>query len=178
MKKAAVTYLSRYGFTKQYADWISQALSCDEIDFSKNKKPDLSSYDVVIHGGGIYAGSVSGLKELKTALSGAQGKALTVFTVGSAPPEETDYTPLIDKNFPGAKEKSIRFFHLRGGIDFDAMKGVHKMMMAMMRKMMAKQKELCEEEKRVLGFYGGRVDFCDEAAVSPLVEYVKELLNT
>ena len=65
MKKAAVTYLSRYGFTKQYADWISQALSCDEIDFSKNKKPDLSSYDVVIHGGGIYAVSYTHLDVYK-----------------------------------------------------------------------------------------------------------------
>ena len=30
--KTAVVYTSKYGFTRQYAAWIAEALSCDLLD--------------------------------------------------------------------------------------------------------------------------------------------------
>ena len=61
MKKTAVVYGSVYGSTKQYAQWIADALSADLYE---NKSLDISvldPYDIIIYGGGLYAGGVTGI---------------------------------------------------------------------------------------------------------------------
>lgn len=61
--KYIVTYSSKYGSTQKYAKWIGEALSCEVKDIKDIRSDMLQNYDVIIHGGSLYAGGVSGMKQ-------------------------------------------------------------------------------------------------------------------
>ena len=58
-----VTYKSKTGFTKKYAQWIAEDLGCKAVSLSELSR--VSEYDVVIHGGWIMGGTINGFEEIK-----------------------------------------------------------------------------------------------------------------
>ena len=58
MVNIAVVYKSRYGTTKQYAEWIAKALDAILLEASVVKPSQLASFDIVVYGGGLYAGRI------------------------------------------------------------------------------------------------------------------------
>ena len=63
-----VIYKSKTGFTERFAKWIGEELSCDVIPYARRSAINFDAYDTVIYGGGIYAGSIGGLKWFKEKL--------------------------------------------------------------------------------------------------------------
>jgi len=173
MDKIAVIYKSRYGATKRYAGWIAQALDAFLLEASTVKPSQLTSFDVVIYGGGLYAGGIDGVK----LVAKNPCKSLVVFTVGLADPKITDYAAILDKNFTGESLPQIKVFHLRGGIDYNKLGLIHKGMMGMMRKLTIKKdkSELSEEDHEFLRTYGSKVDFTDKNTIAPILDYVDSL---
>ena len=74
--KILVIYKSKTGFTKRYAQWIKEDLSCDIISYEKGMNLSFDSYDTVIYGGGFYAGKINGLNQFKKNLSKIDGKKI------------------------------------------------------------------------------------------------------
>ena len=77
-----VTYSSKYGSTEKYAKWIGEALSCEVENIKDICSDMLQNYDVIIHGGSLYAGGVGGLKMLVQLYPEIRDKKLIVFTCG------------------------------------------------------------------------------------------------
>ena len=176
MKQIAVIYKSKYGTTKQYATWIAEELKADLFNRSRINPKELSGYDLVVYGGGLYAGGISGI-DLVTR---NPCKNLVIFTVGLADPNTTDYSDIIRKNIPEEKFKDIKIFHLRGGIDYKKLGIVHKSMMAMLKKVMLDKKaeyERTEDDRMMTETYGKKVDFTDRKTIRPIVEYVRSFDN-
>jgi menaquinone-dependent protoporphyrinogen IX oxidase len=176
MKKIAVIFKSVYGTTKRYAEWIAEDLGAELLEHSSVKPEQLKDYDVIVYGGGLYAGGIIGSK----LVAGGFDKPLVVFTVGLATPEITDYSPILSKSFSAEKLSNIKVFHLQGGIDYSKLSIVHKMMMAMMKKTTENTPpdKRTSDNRQLLETYGGKVDFTDKAAVAPLVEYVRALYTS
>lgn len=171
-KKILVAYTSKYGSTRKYAEWIALALAADLSAASEIKPKVLSQYDVVIYGGGLYAGGIAGVK-LVTQNPCAN---LIVFTVGLADPNTTDYGDIINMNFTPELLAKTKFFHLRGGIDYKKLSPIHKVMMAMMKSMIEKKPESEREaDKEFLDTYNSKVNFEDEGTINPLIAYVHGL---
>ena len=86
-----ILYKSKYGATKQYADWIAEktGFSCIKTDDADVKK--VSGYDVIILGGGIYASGIAGLSFLKKNIGKLKDKKIIVFCCGASPYEQTAY---------------------------------------------------------------------------------------
>ncbi len=173
MKKIAVIYKSAYGTTKRYAEWIAEELNASLFEASGVKPAQLKEYDVIIYGGGLYAGGILGVKFVTK----NPCKSLTIFTVGLADPETTDYSEILKKNFTPDFLSAAKVFHLRGGIDYKELGLIHKAMMAFMKKMVSNQTEaeITEEDKYFLETYGGKVYFTDRETINPLVDYVRTL---
>lgn len=173
MENIAVTYKSHYGTTKQYAEWIAEELGAELFEHKEVSPSDLQKYDLVIHGGGLYASGILGIDlVMKNPV-----KNLVVFTVGMANPETTDYTEIIQKNIPENLREKTKVFHLRGGMDYRKLNIAHRGMMAMMKKMTIDKKseaELTAEDIAFRDTYGGSVHFTDRATIAPLVEYVQQ----
>lgn len=103
--KVLVTYQSKTGFTKKYAEWISEELKCDLKEL-KNVK-DVNDYDLVIHGGWIMGGVIKGVKKIKK----LNPKKLIVFGVGLTPKKDLNADKMIKDN----KLEDTLFFYFEGG---------------------------------------------------------------
>ena len=74
-----VTYKSKTEFTKWYAEIIAKGLEADLAEFSEVTAEKMSGYDVIVYGGGLYAGRVNGFKKTKEMFATSTAKKLVVF---------------------------------------------------------------------------------------------------
>jgi menaquinone-dependent protoporphyrinogen IX oxidase len=169
--KIAVIYKSKYGTTKNYAQWIAEELNAELYEKKEFNSKKFKEYDCVVLGGGMYAGAILGSDLIKK----IHCKNLIFFTVGLADPMTTDYSTHIEKIFPKAIPENTKIFHFRGGIDYEKLNFVHKKMMGMLQKFVGKKENPSDEEKLFLSTYSGKVDFTDKISINPLIEYVKTL---
>ena len=126
---------------------------------------------------GIYASGIRGVSLLTKNFQKLRDKRLFVFTVGiSDPTDPSRFSPMLEKIFSPEMRKQIRFFHFRGGMDYSKMSFLHRTMMKMLKSMIEKKplSERTDEDEGILSTFGGKVDFFDENAISPLVEAVEE----
>ena len=108
-----------------------------------------------------------------------------MFTCGLADTEDSKNIQHIisdiNKVFTDDMKRLIKIYCFRGGIDYSKLSFVHKMMMAMMYKVIVgksrKSKDEWEKNKAFIESYGKEIDFTDREAVVPLVKYVRELQN-
>lgn len=171
--KAIVIFSSKYGTTEKYARWISEAIDAPCYEASDIKPAALSDYDLVIYGGGLYAGGISGVK----LVTNNPCKRLIVFTVGLATPELTDYSEILKRNFTPEQLSNTQLFHFQGGINYGRLGPVHKAMMAVMKKRISKipPAERTNDDHELLKTYGGNVDFTNKMAITPLLDYIQTL---
>lgn len=178
-----VTYASKYGYTQQYAQWIAEALSCDICDSKHVTKTQLQSCDILIHGGGLYAGGLSGIKTIVKNWDVLSNKQVILFSCGVADPtdpeNEAHIKAGIARSLTPEMQEKIHQFHLRGGIDYSRLNFIHRAMMGMLRKGLLKKgyENLRGEDKLIVDTYGQALDFRNQAAIEPLVTYVKGLIN-
>ena len=173
MARIAVICKSKYGTTKQYAEWIAEALEAKLFEASDVKPVQLMDFDVVVYGGGLYAGGVIGAK----LVTKNPCKSLVLFTVGLADPKITDYSEIIGKTLSHEQLAKAKVFHLRGGVDYSKLGLFHKVLMAMVKKA-AEKKPLNERtgaDHGLIETYGKNVDFTDRATIEPLIAYVRAL---
>lgn len=164
-----------------YAKWISEALSCQLLEQKNVHTKNLEQADIIIYGGGLYAGGVSGIKLLTQNWKAISDKHVILFTCGLADPKNPDNVKHIReelaKALPEEMLSKITLFHLQGGIDYSRLSFVHKTMMAMLRKVMLKKdpSTLSKEDHQLLDTYGKQVDMTDHDSIKPLVDYASSL---
>lgn len=100
--RTVVLYYSKYGATKQYAEWIAEELGADLVD-ARARKPklrDIKDYDTIIFGGGIYSGGIKGVELItKNWSKGLSQKRVIVFAVGMAVDVEANREQCREINF-------------------------------------------------------------------------------
>lgn len=183
MENAVVVYKSAYGSTEKYARWISEELKCSLLKREDADNEQIDKYDIIIYGGGLYAGSVNGIDFITSSFERFKDKKIILFTCGLADMEdEKNINHIIsglDKVFTDEMKKKIKIFFLRGGIDYSKLKFTHKAMMYMMyRIVLGKSKKSPEERENNKAFvdsYGKAVDFTNKESIEPLIKYVREL---
>lgn len=176
MNKTIVIYCSRYGYTKRYAQWIAEALHCPLKDAGQIKPADLADFNTIIYGGGLYAGGVSGISLLTKNARLLQTKNVILFTCGLADPKDpaniASIKNALSKVLSPQMQEHMTIFHLRGGIDYPRLSLVHRIMMAMMRRMILKKGPSGQrgENRQFLETYGKKVDFTDKNAISGITD--------
>lgn len=181
MGNVAVIFKTKYGHTKQYAEWISEELSCDLYEGSKITTEKMLEYDTIVYGGGLYASGILGVDLITKNYSKLKEKNIIVFTVGLADPEiKSQFEPIIKKNFTEEMQSKIKVFHLRGGINYKELGLVHKAMMAALKSMVKnkKEEEITDEDRMMLDTYGDAVDFTNKTTIEPIVSYLISLTET
>ena len=171
-----IIYGSHYGTTQHYAKILSMKTHIPMMNY-KNIQ-DLSSYDVVIHIGALYAGGILGLK--KTLKSMSLQTQLVVITVGLA--DVNDLTnrqhirESIQQYMSNERYESLTIFHIRGGIDYQKLSFPHKTMMKLLCNQVKKIPEDKQnaEQKAIIETYGKDVSFVDEKNLDPIIDYLKK----
>lgn len=166
-KGTIVIYKSKTGFTARYAQWISEALDCERVDFKDRKRVSLESYDTVIFGSSLRAGIVGGLGWLKKRLPELSNKKVAVFVTGAgaAGPEQES---VLKKNLSGDKWTQVKAFYMQSGLSYERMGALDRTMMSTFRKMMKKKEG---EDSEVYKMVAGSFDCCDRERIEPLIQF-------
>ena len=129
-----VIYKSKYGSTKQYAEWIAEELGADLKNADDVKPEDLTPYDTVIYGAGVYVGCIAGIALISDNFEQLKDKKLIVFTVGlTDPSDKKKYDDLLTKNFTWTMKDTVPAFHFRGALDYKKIGLGNKLMMKKMK---------------------------------------------
>ena len=136
--KILVTYQSKTGFTKKYAEWISTELNGKLIDIKDLKNEDIEDYDILIHGGWIMGGMIMGIDKIKK----LNPKKLIVFGVGYTKKDEVDIEKIKEVNKLG----DIPLFYYQGGMDPKKMGFVNRMIVKMVTKEKPIYKDITNKE--------------------------------
>lgn len=172
--KKIVIYKSKSGFTKRYAEWISDELMCEIINYKEIKKLNLDDYDLVIYGGRVHAGSIDSLKKVKEILANKKCK-LIVFATGATPITATEEIANIMKiNFT---DNSIPHFYMQSGLCYEKMSIVDKTIMKMLSKMLSSKKDKSDAEGGAAIAISKSHDISSKDYIMPLIDYVKNTYN-
>lgn len=170
-----VIYKSKYGSTKAYAQWIAEELNCEAVDAKTVKADDLSQYDTIIYGGGLYAEVINGVTLITKNLDKLTGKKIAVYTTGITPLDCRDYYDklVIEKNFKPEMPDQIKIFNFLGKMIIDELSIVHKTAIKTLKKIMSGKENPTEMEKLLVELCDSDGDFTDKNAISELIEYIK-----
>lgn len=169
-----VIYKSKYGSTKQYAQWIAEELNCDIADAKKIKADDLLKYDCIIYGGGLYAEVINGVTLITKNLEKLKDKKIAVYTTAITPLEYREYYDkmVIEKNFKNGLPKNIKVYNFMGKMIIDELSLVHKTALKTLKKIMSGKENPTEMEKLLIDLCDANDDFSDKKSIIPLLDYI------
>ena len=167
-------YKSSTGFTKKYTDWILEEVPGTAVQLDDVTQEDINKHDLIVYGGGIRAGQISGLKKVLGKIDPSV-KPLIVFTTGAAPKTENIVRQIIEKNFTN-RNAPVDFFYFESGLSYERMGFFSKLMMNTYSKTLAKKKNKSEVEKGVSQALLSSYDHCKKENIEPLVLKLKTFL--
>ena len=164
--KTIIVYESKTGFTERYARWAAEELGCECILLKNASKEKLAGYDRVIFGGWIMANMISGLPKLRE-----MGVVPAVVSaVGASPAFEEVIEQMREQN----QLWETPFFYFEGGVDFNKLGFVQRMMLKTMKKMTEKKKDMTRQEAAIVQLLAGNFDHTDRGQLEGMLTRLKE----
>ena len=159
-----VIYKSKYGSTKQYAEWIADELNCLAVDAKKLKV-----------GGGLYAEIIAGVTLITKNMDLLADKKIVIFTTGLTPIDCREYYDglIIEKNFKGDTYSKIKMFNYPGKMILSELSVVHRTAVKTLKKVMQDKKNPTDMEKLLINLCDADGDFSDRTLIKDLIEFVK-----
>ena len=173
--KALIIYKSKTGFTKWYAEFIAKEVDGNLMDFKEVTAEIMSGYDVVVYGGGLYAGMINGYKKAKEMFEKSSANRFILFATGGTPNEARKKIDEVWKNNLSAEElQSIPHFYMQGGICYEKMSFSNRTIMKMMSKVLDKKKNKDSAEEGFAQAIKSSYDIKAKEYAEPLIKYLLE----
>lgn len=172
MRKTAVTFTSRYGSSRLYAQEFARQMHLSIVSLEAIDEDT----DILVHFGSLYAGNVSGLAKCIRHLP--SHTRLILVTVGIADPEDETNRKNIMKTVARQTEtvkERCTVIHLRGALDYTVMSVRHKLMMKALVTMLRKKENPSEEDRLIVSTYGKRTDYMDFSTLEKVKSALLEL---
>jgi flavodoxin len=173
MKNTIIIYKSKYGSTKQYAQWIAKETSSDIASVEDADKMDLSTYKKIVFGTYVHIGSFVDINFLLKNWSRFEKKRVILFTTSAAKPDNPELISQYNANVPQTIRDKIKYFRLRGrvsNLDF-----ADNLKVSIPRTMLKIQYFFSKEEKTkrlIEGF--SPFDGMDKKSIAPIVKEIKK----
>ena len=167
-----VIYKSKTGFTKRYAEFITEDLDAEIYELHEIKIEDIDKYDTIIYGGGLYAGCINGIDFINKNIDILKKHKVIVFATGLCSGSDDEINNMKNSNFNQEQIKYIDFFYLRGGFNFSNLSIVDKILMTLMKLKLKFKKNLSNDEKGLLNAYEHPIDFVDRKNISKLINSI------
>ncbi len=123
-----IVYESNTGFAERYAKTLAEKTGAEAVPFARAKKSVAKGSEVVFIGW-VFANKISSFDKAAKLWNIA-----AVAAVGMNPPSDKNDEILKEANKP-----QCPFFYLPGGLDLGKLKGMHRMMLDMVRKSLEKE---------------------------------------
>lgn len=172
--KTAVIYHSQTGFTRKYAEWISEATGADCFELRNVKKQEFDRYDAIVFGGWACAGRISKISWFKSNIDKWSDKILIAFCTGGSPFESPQITPFLLGNFSEAEREKVHVFYCPGGFNYEKMSAGSKLMMKMFQKMVDAKKDKTEDDIEMLKMISHSYDISDKKYIEPIIKLISK----
>ncbi|MGN6352202.1 MAG: flavodoxin domain-containing protein [Parafilimonas sp.] len=117
MMNGIIIYTSKYGATKQYAEWLGEMLNLPAISSNRIMKDDLEKYDYILLGTPVYFGKFKLKAWLRHNIRTLINKKLLLFIVNATTSEETEKrNKFIEDNVPRELRPYCKFFFVPGRV--------------------------------------------------------------
>lgn len=175
--KTLIVYKSKTGFTKKYAEWISEQTDSDIVSINEIKKVDLNSYDSVAFGGSVHASIIGGLSKFKKMMAKINyDKKFIVFATGATPANALNIIETVwNTNLSEDEQRDIPHFYMQGGLSYEKMSFGDKMIMKMFSKMLSKKSDKTTEEKYMAETISKSFDASSKDFVADIVKCLKNV---
>jgi menaquinone-dependent protoporphyrinogen IX oxidase len=174
--KSIIIYTSKTGYTKQYAQMLSQSLQCPLISRKELASVKLGDYDRIIYGGGIRATKICGLRSMLSRFRTLSDKEIIIFAVGatSKSPEYRD--DLKHKNLT-EQNLDYPFFYFQGGFDPDRLSYFMRYMLRKVKKSILKKQaknpdSLDQGDKDFLDFFHTPHSNVDKGNLEEMLDFI------
>lgn len=176
MSRIAVVYTSKYGTTRQYAQWIAEETGADLYEQDGCSVKDLADYDILVFGGAIHAGGILGIRWLQKNFKHLADKKIVTFAVGLNVNDQAIQQECREINFV-KKIAELPCYFLRGGYDPSKASGMDKKLMGVVRKMIAGKNPalMTESERELLEAIETGADYTDHQSIKELVDAIQKL---
>lgn len=170
-----VVYKSKYGSTKQYAQWIAEKLGCEAVDSKNVKIDELLNFDSIIYGGGLYAEVIAGVTLITKNIDKLRDKKIAVFTTGLTPIDCREYYDkmVIEKNFKNGLPDNVKVFNYLGKMITEELSFAHRAAIKTLKKIMSAKENPTDMEKLLIELCDSSGDYSDREAIEELIEYIK-----
>jgi len=175
--KSIVVYSSLSGFTKRYAEWISEEVGADCVSVDSVDSEKLSQYDVVIFGSHVRMSDVPHRKRF--AELGKNLSRVIFFLVGGAPAGHNPLVPgIYKKNHKSIPQSASEpQFYFQGGLNLEALpKDERAYLDKNLRMMKILSVILFPARKYILNvveMMSHNSDNASKESIAPLVDYLK-----
>lgn len=163
MKLDAIVYTSLNGHTRQYAQMLSQQTGLPVQELDKTALPDGSR---ILYLGWIHASHVKGY-----AKAAKRYQVCAVCGVGLC-----DTGTLMDEvRKATAIPESIPLFTLQGGLDRARLTGMNKLMISMLTKGLAAQKQRSAQDERMLALLSRDASYVSTENLKAVLDWYRQL---
>lgn len=172
--RTLVVYTSKYGSTKQYAEWIAEELGCKAIPASSVTATDIAESDIVICGGYLHMGKIIGADFIANNWDALQPKTVLFFSVAGAAPHVPERTMWYENSLPSFIRVNVPHFPLLGrATELDL---VDRVLVSIPRTMLQIRYWMHRDPKDLAAIEGFKpFDGVDKEAVRPLIAHVHTL---
>ena len=174
--KTLVIYTSQTGFTKRYAEWISEELDADiyELKDVKKKTNDFfETYEAIIYAGWCMAGMVVKVKWFFERAAYWKNKKLSIVAVGASPNDNPEVDEFLNNLLTDEQRPFIKAFYCQGGINYDKMKFSSRTVMKMFANSLKKNKNSSEDDRKKGEMISRSYDISDKRFIDPVVDYIR-----
>lgn len=173
--KILVTYKSKTEFTKKYAEMIAKEVDGCLVEFKKMTAERMSEFDVVVYGGGIYAGMINGIKKAREMFKQSSAQTFIVFATGGTPNEAVKEIDEVWKfNLSEEELISIPHFYMQSGLCYEKMSFLNKTIMKMMSNVLSKKKNMDSTDDGFAQAIKNSYDISSKKYAEPLINLLLE----
>lgn len=163
MHKYKIVYVSKTGFTKQYAEYIASALNVKAELYKKGT--NTKEYSKVIFCSFVFGGNISELADIKNEVDDDK---LFVLATGIYPPSPQHLSLLAKDN----RLDESRLYYVSGGLDFSKLNFIKKAMLKMVRSTLEKKSDRSADDNEALRRLTQGGCFVDLNSSNPLIKDV------
>ena len=160
MKKVAVVYSSKFGHTKQYADWLAADLEdVDVINVASFNPTQLLAYKLVIFASGVYSDKMPVMDFIKKNISAIKPNRTMVMAVSWYTNDSDEAkAKLIADNYPEEFKSIVPLYVVNSGIDKKQISPVDSMKLLAVQAMIAKKDGRSSDDINILSILKGYFD--------------------
>ncbi|MBR4097434.1 MAG: hypothetical protein IKK42_09060 [Oscillospiraceae bacterium] len=181
MKKVAIVYTSKFGHTKQYADWLLEHIGKDEADVinvAGFNPTQLLAYKLIIFASCVYGDKMPIMDFVKKNIMGIS-TAKTMFLAVSwyTNDSEEGKQKLIDENYPDQFKGKVPLYVVNSGIDKKKISVADKAKLLASQVMIEKKDGRSNDDINILAIMKGYSDSTSAENLDSIKKGIEEFFN-